>query len=108
MLSSDIYKNLIGIVVDEAHCISHWSVLFLLLKRPFWSADLDLLLNPPLHSFIKKLFSNIFNAQFCFKSYVLSLISHLNFFTITLSFQVILYFPWNFRISFNFLLLHSG
>ena len=24
MLSSDIYKNLIGIVVDEAHCISHW------------------------------------------------------------------------------------
>ena len=25
MLSSDVYKNnLIGIVVDEAHCISHW------------------------------------------------------------------------------------
>ena len=25
MLSSDIYKkNLIGILVDEAHCISHW------------------------------------------------------------------------------------
>ena len=25
MLSSDIYKkNLIGIVVDEAHCIHHW------------------------------------------------------------------------------------
>ena len=28
VLSSDIYKNYIGIVVDEAHCISHWQVLF--------------------------------------------------------------------------------
>ena len=27
MLSSEVYKkNLIGIVVDKAHCISHWSV----------------------------------------------------------------------------------
>ena len=40
--------------------------------------------------------------------YVLSLISHLKFLTITLSFQVILYFPWNFRISFRFLLLYYG
>lgn len=28
MLSSDIYKNnLVGIVVDEAHCISHWNIV---------------------------------------------------------------------------------
>ena len=24
VLSSDVYKNLIGVVVDEAHCISQW------------------------------------------------------------------------------------
>jgi len=40
MLSSDINKkNLIGIVVDEAHCISHRLALFLLLKRSFWPAQ---------------------------------------------------------------------
>ena len=86
MLSSDIYKNLIGIAVDEADCISHWWVLFLLLKRPFWSVLIYLpcrlfsLLSFLLFSFFsfswihhcihlfKKLFSNIFNAQFYMSS----------------------------------------
>lgn len=30
IISSDVYReNLIGIIVDEAHCISHWRVLLL-------------------------------------------------------------------------------
>ena len=46
MLSSDIYqKNVIEIVVDEAHCISHWRVLFLLLKRLFFGLPKRLLFN---------------------------------------------------------------